>query len=564
MDVNNVDLPHSDEGSDPINGRVLDERYELFAAIGSGGMATMYRARDRRLGRTVAVKVLRPQYATDSDFLDRFQREAEFAAGLSAHPNIVSVYDVGRDGDLHYMVMEMVEGENLKAAISAYSPMSVDRAFHIAAEIASALDFAHRHGLVHRDVKPQNIIISRDGVVKVTDFGIAYTVGTAQVTKAGVVMGTAHYLSPEQAHGRPAGPGSDVYALGVVLFEMLTGRLPFDADNTIALAMKHIRETPPSPSQYNPKLPPSVDPVVLKALAKDPKRRYATAAEFREALQRPRAVQDTSFMRPIKPRGWWRSHAVGVLATCLVLFVCTAGGVASYDKISALVAGHPQHAATGKKGSTATSGQKSGHHKAPVKSPPKPPAVVPSKTTVALPATSSLTLTYIHTDNINVPPGSGTNLIYTIVDRSSESFQVALAATWVSDTKPPVTLTDNADAAVVTVTPGTHTYTRQFQVPATANPGTYDLVASIESPTQGQSYGTVHLAHLFAVGQGSPTDATTTIQTPTYVAIPASLRLRLIGPPPAGLFQEGPALPPNAKAPGRVVSALRSRRGGLR
>jgi serine/threonine protein kinase len=249
-------------------------------------MATVYRARDARLGRDVAVKILHSQFAADPDFVDRFRQEAEFAAGLSAHPNIVAIFDVGEDGDLHYIVMELVEGRNLKEIIRAEAPLPTDRAFRIGQGIASALAFAHQRGLIHRDIKPQNILVSTDGSVKVADFGIARSLGASQMTRTGIVMGTAHYISPEQAQGAPASASSDIYSLGVVLFEMVTGRLPFDADNQLAVAMQHVHDVPPSPRQLNSGVSADAAAVVLKALNKAPEDRYRSASEFGLALQR--------------------------------------------------------------------------------------------------------------------------------------------------------------------------------------------------------------------------------------------------------------------------------------
>ncbi len=270
---------------DPLIGRKLNDRYEILGVIGSGGMATVYRARDQRLGRDVAVKILHSQFAADHDFVERFRQEAEFAAGLSSHPNIVSIFDVGESGDLHYIVMELVEGQNLKQLIAAEAPLSVDRAFSIGQAIASALAFAHQRGLVHRDIKPQNVLVAPDGSVKVTDFGIARSSTSSQMTRTGLVMGTAHYLSPEQAQGRPAESASDIYSLGIVLFEMLTGQLPFDADNPLGIAMKQVHDAPPSPNRLNPSIPPAAAAVVLRALNKNPADRYRSAAEFGLAMQ---------------------------------------------------------------------------------------------------------------------------------------------------------------------------------------------------------------------------------------------------------------------------------------
>ncbi|HCG02999.1 MAG TPA: serine/threonine-protein kinase, partial [Chloroflexi bacterium] len=209
--------------------------------------------------------------------MQRFTQEAEFAASLGSHPNIVAIYDVGEDGPIHYMVMELVEGRNLKEMIRERAPFSVAEGFAIGSQVASALAFAHGRGLVHRDVKPQNIMVTNDGVAKVTDFGIARSLSTIQLTRTGMVMGTVHYFSPEQAQGKPVTPSSDIYALGVILYEMLTGHLPFDAETPIGVAMQHLHSEPPSPWDYNPELPARAVGVVMRALEKDPERRYRDA-----------------------------------------------------------------------------------------------------------------------------------------------------------------------------------------------------------------------------------------------------------------------------------------------
>ncbi len=263
---------------------ILNGRYRLTQTVGEGGMAVVYLARDLLLNREVAVKVLRDQYASDDMFLERFRREGQIAAGMT-HPNIVSVYDVGNDGNLHYIVMEHIRGPNLKELIYQQGPFSVDGAVFIVGQVASALDYAHQRGLVHRDIKPQNILVDRDGNAKVVDFGIAKGLRDPGLTETGTGMGTVHYVSPEQARGLEIGPASDLYSTGVVLFEMLTKQLPFDGETPVAIAMKHVTDVPPTPSTINPKIPPQIDRIILKSLAKDPRDRYPSGAAFETALR---------------------------------------------------------------------------------------------------------------------------------------------------------------------------------------------------------------------------------------------------------------------------------------
>lgn len=281
--------------------KILNNRYELEQRIGEGGMARVYRGRDLRLNRTVAVKVLHGHYASDPAFLQRFHHEAQAAANLR-HPNIVEVYDVGQDGDVHYIVMEYIEGSDLKPLIMRSGPLPIERALGIAEAVARALDVAHRMGMVHRDIKPQNIIVGPEGQVKITDFGIAKSALSTALTETGVTFGTADYISPEQARGLVATPRSDVYALGVTLYEMLTGRLPFSGDSAVAIAMQHVSSDPPPPRMFNPHIPPRLEGLVLRALSKDPQQRPATGQEFAQLLSSYRQVggQET-MVRPVVP-----------------------------------------------------------------------------------------------------------------------------------------------------------------------------------------------------------------------------------------------------------------------
>lgn len=265
--------------------RVLGDRYEIDGVLGQGGMAKVFRGTDRVLGRTVAVKVLSPQFADDQSFVARFRREAQAAAGLN-HPNIVGVFDTGSHQDVHYIVMEYVEGKTLRDALRDDGPLLPERAAEIADAVARALGSAHEAGLVHRDIKPGNIMLTSDGEVKVMDFGIARTTSGDTLTQTAAVLGTASYLSPEQAQGQAVDLRSDIYSLGCVLYEMLTGRPPFAGDSPVAIAYKHVRDDPPLPSRVNGDVPPDLEAVVMKCLAKNPENRYASAQELREDLGR--------------------------------------------------------------------------------------------------------------------------------------------------------------------------------------------------------------------------------------------------------------------------------------
>jgi len=284
--------------------QLLNGRYRLLRPLGSGGMATVFLAEDLRLSRRVAVKVLHQQFAADPSFVSRFEGEARMAAALS-HANIVQIYDVGREGVRHYIVMEYIEGETLRDAVVREGPLPVVRVLAIIDGVLAGLEFAHAHNLIHRDIKAQNILLTSSGAVKVTDFGIARELGggaTPTLTAAGMVIGTAQYFAPEQARGEPATAQSDVYSAGIVLYEMLTGKLPFEGDNPFVLAMAQINEEPPRPSHLNPSIPLPVETIVTTAMAKDPAQRYGSAQAMREAVDQAQSdASEPTRYAPLAP-----------------------------------------------------------------------------------------------------------------------------------------------------------------------------------------------------------------------------------------------------------------------
>ncbi len=263
-----------------IKDTLLDNRYRILSKIGVGGMADVYKGEDTLLGRPVAIKILHANFASDDEFVSRFKREAQ-AAGKLNHPNIVNMYDVGYDQDMHYIIMEYVDGETLKEYITRHHRLSIDEAVKITISIGEGLEHAHAMGIVHCDIKPHNVIITNTGRVKVTDFGIARAMNsTNTVMYTNSIMGSAHYLSPEQASGKSVDGNTDIYSLGVVLCEMLTGTVPFEGDTPIAVALKHVREKVIPPTRYNPSIPPLLESVVLKALAKNPADRFESISEM--------------------------------------------------------------------------------------------------------------------------------------------------------------------------------------------------------------------------------------------------------------------------------------------
>src|SRR5438128_9329486 len=270
--------------SDTLINTLFHGRYRILRKLGTGGMANVYLAEDQELGRRVAIKILNERHAEDEQFVERSRREAKNAAGLS-HPNIVSIYDRGEAEATSYSAMEYLEGRTLKELIVARGPTPIPVAIDYSRQILAALSFAHRNGIVHRDIKPHNVVVGPDGRLKVTDFGIARS-GTSQMTEAGSIIGTAQYLSPEQARGAPVDETSDLYSVGIVLYEMLTGTVPFTGDTPLEIAMKHLSTVPEPPSAKRREVPEDLDLVVLRALAKEPADRYQSAEEMDADLER--------------------------------------------------------------------------------------------------------------------------------------------------------------------------------------------------------------------------------------------------------------------------------------
>jgi serine/threonine-protein kinase len=286
-------------------GTLIDGRYQVVSRVGSGGMAEVYCVEDIQLGRRVALKLLHERFAADTEFVERFRREASSAASLS-HANIVNVYDRGEWGGTYYIAMEFLDGRSLDAIVREEAPIDPERAIEITEQVLRAARFAHRRDVVHRDLKPHNVILDDEGRVKVTDFGIARA-GTSEITQTGSIMGTARYLSPEQAQGNAVGPRSDLYAIGIMLYELLTGTVPFEGESVVAIALRHLSEPPRPPSQLVPTISPQLDAVVMRALAKAPEHRFADADEFLAALEHERERlhreegTHTAALEPIAP-----------------------------------------------------------------------------------------------------------------------------------------------------------------------------------------------------------------------------------------------------------------------
>jgi len=323
-------------------GEVIADRYEVEELVGTGGMSSVYRARDRLLERLVALKVLHPHYGDDEEYVERFRREARSVAQLS-HPHIVTVIDRGEDDGQQFIVFEYIDGENLKQLLARTGPLPARRALELAIEIADALAFAHDHGLIHRDVKPQNVLLSADGDTKVTDFGIARSIDVEHgVTQTGTVLGTSNYLSPEQASGKPTTPSTDVYSLGVVLYELLTGDVPFPGDNFVAVAMKHLNEQPPDVLEQRRDIPVRLAAAVDRALEKDPALRFSSMDQFARELRQclaeldaptddaertlitPRAVISESPPRRVRAR---RSRTPAYILVALLAVAAIVGGI---------------------------------------------------------------------------------------------------------------------------------------------------------------------------------------------------------------------------------------------
>jgi len=325
-----------------VAGDVLADRYELEETVGSGGMSSVYRAHDRLLERYVALKVLHPHFGDDEEYVERFRREARAVARLS-HPHIVTVIDRGQADGRQFIVFEYVDGENLKQLVERSGPLPVRRALELGIEIADGLAFAHQHGLVHRDVKPQNVLITPTGEAKVTDFGIARSLEVEHgVTQTGTVLGTSNYLSPEQASGKPVSPATDVYSLGVVLYELLTGEVPFTGQNLVAVAMQHVHDRAPSVLERRPDVPVRLAAAIERALEKDPDQRFASMDAFANELRRcldelGGADVERTFVRgaPVLPES--SPHRVRTRSNRLPLALAALGVLAAAGAIAGLI-----------------------------------------------------------------------------------------------------------------------------------------------------------------------------------------------------------------------------------
>ncbi len=280
--------------------KMLGGRYTVQDKIGTGGMATVYRGLDEVLGRTVAIKTMLPQYASDPSFAARFKQEAQAAAALQS-PYIVSVYDWGEDEDTYYIVMEYLRGTDLKSGIRKHGALDSKKVAQIGSQIAQALSVAHKHDIIHRDIKPQNIMVQPDGNIKVMDFGIARA-KNSHLTQDNSVLGTAHYVSPEQTQGKDLGPTTDIYSLGVVMYEAATGKVPFEGDDAISVALKQVNELPVPPSQINPNIDPALEAIILKCMEKDPANRFQSANELYRVLRDYLAGRISAIIRPTSTR----------------------------------------------------------------------------------------------------------------------------------------------------------------------------------------------------------------------------------------------------------------------
>lgn len=285
-----------------LEGRLLNERYLIKHIIGGGGMANVYKAHDLILKRDVAIKIMRLDYANDPEFIERFDREAQAATSLS-HPNVVNIYDVGEEDNILFIVMELVDGLTLKEYIKKHGPLQVEEAVKIMIELTSAINHAHENNLIHRDIKPQNILLDKNGTVKVTDFGIAIALSATALTQTNSILGSVHYLSPEQARGGIATKKSDIYSLGIVFYELLTGELPFSGETAISIALKHLQIETPSVKSFNSKIPQSVENIVKKATDKDPIARFSSVSKFKEALLEcldPSKINEPPYQSPVQ------------------------------------------------------------------------------------------------------------------------------------------------------------------------------------------------------------------------------------------------------------------------
>ena len=514
-------------------GRTLASRYELYDDVGRGPLAHVYRAWDHQINHGVALKILDPQFLGDDDVVDAYEQEARRAASLPSHQNIVSVHAVGREGAVPYIVMEYVPRQSLRTIIDAEAPLGVHRALEICRQVAQGLDFAQQYGVVHGNIKPENILLPNSGQAKVTDFGIGRAAERAETRGALSPRARLRYLSPEEALGRKPGPASDVYSLGVVLFEMLTRTQPFQGGTPSSLVSHPALTSPRDPHRLNPALPPALGRIVLRALATNPQGRYRTAGAFASALHQYLRLEAGSTVldlsagqishssrsfrtepaRPCPPPAPRSSRTRPVrrapsatksrrltftsLAFVVALLIALAGGWLAYRAIA------PPVRQWGESPSL-TAAPSVKHQGSTHAAPPKQGRVAAAKSNRAGPGCGTehvgpVRFLRMWADKTTVAPGGSVTFQYTIANDSHECRSVRLGAAAVSGTQLGLVFRDPSNEKPVGALPGIHTYKRSFVVPTTAAGQRLDVVLQVVSPSRANTYGVIRLNHLITV-----------------------------------------------------------------